>query len=151
MLGPGSLYTSLLPSLLIPEIRDAVAAATSARAVYVCNVATQDGETTGFDLADHVEALDRHTAPGIVDVVLANDRFDARVPPTGRPSPSACAGRRRHGRRHRGSSSMTSSTPTTPITTTRPAWRRGDPARARRRGRPADDADRGPDAPESPA
>jgi 2-phospho-L-lactate transferase/gluconeogenesis factor (CofD/UPF0052 family) len=40
--------------------------------VYVCNVATQQGETAGFDLADHVEALERHTAPGIVDVVLAN-------------------------------------------------------------------------------
>ena len=48
--------------------------------MYVCNVATQDGETDGLDLADHVEALVAHTAPGLVDVVLANDRFDARVP-----------------------------------------------------------------------
>jgi hypothetical protein len=46
----------------------------------VCNVATQDGETTGMDLARHVEALVAHTGPGICDLVLANDRFDARVP-----------------------------------------------------------------------
>jgi uncharacterized cofD-like protein len=79
VLGPGSLYTSLLPSLLIPAIRDAVLAATAPR-LYVCNVATQEGETTGMDLAEHVAAVIEHTAPGIVDVVLANNRFDARIP-----------------------------------------------------------------------
>jgi uncharacterized cofD-like protein len=79
VLGPGSLYTSLLPSLLIPAIRDAVMAATAPR-LYVCNVATQEGETTGMDLAEHVAAVIEHTAPGIVDVVLANNRFDARIP-----------------------------------------------------------------------
>jgi uncharacterized cofD-like protein len=79
VLGPGSLYTSLLPSLLIPAIRDAVLGSSVPR-VYVCNVATQEGETTGLDLAGHVAALVDHTAPGIVDVVLANNRFDARIP-----------------------------------------------------------------------
>ena len=79
VLGPGSLYTSLLPSLLIPAIRDAVLAATAPR-LYVCNVATQEGETTGMDLAEHVAAVVEHTAPGIVDVVVANNRFDARIP-----------------------------------------------------------------------
>ena len=79
VLGPGSLYTSLLPSLLVPGIRDAVLVAGAPR-VYVCNVATQEGETAGFDLAGHLEALVAHTAPGIVDIVLANDRFDARAP-----------------------------------------------------------------------
>jgi uncharacterized cofD-like protein len=79
VLGPGSLFTSLLPVLLVPEIRDAVATASALR-LYVCNVATQAGETAGYDLADHVEALVGHTATGLVDVVLANDRFDARVP-----------------------------------------------------------------------
>jgi len=79
VLGPGSLYTSLLPSLLIPAIRDAVMAATAPR-LYVCNVATQEGETTGMDLAEHVAAVVEHTAPGIVDVVVANNRFDARIP-----------------------------------------------------------------------
>jgi uncharacterized cofD-like protein len=80
VLGPGSLYTSLLPNLLLPAIRDALLAATAPR-LYVCNVATQDGETAGFDLAAHVEALVAHTAPGLVDLVLANNRFDARTPP----------------------------------------------------------------------
>jgi uncharacterized cofD-like protein len=79
VLGPGSLYTSLLPSLLLPAVRDALLE-TSALKVFVCNVATQAGETEGFDLNAHVEALVGHTAPGIVDVVLANDRFDAKVP-----------------------------------------------------------------------
>ena len=48
--------------------------------VFVCNVATQEGETAGMDLVRHVEALTSHTAPGIVDIVLANNRFDARIP-----------------------------------------------------------------------
>jgi uncharacterized cofD-like protein len=72
VLGPGSLYTSLLPSLLIPAIRDAVARAGAPR-IFVCNVATQEGETTGFDLADHVEALISHTTSNLVDIVLANN------------------------------------------------------------------------------
>ena len=79
VLGPGSLFTSILPSLLLPEIRDAVMASSALR-VYVCNVATQQGETAGFDLADHIEALEQHTATGIVDVVLANNQFHARTP-----------------------------------------------------------------------
>jgi uncharacterized cofD-like protein len=80
VLGPGSLYTSLLPSLLIPAIRDAILAAEALR-VFVCNVATQDGETAGFDLAAHLEALAAHTAPELVDVALANNHFGARTPP----------------------------------------------------------------------
>ena len=72
VLGPGSLYTSLLPSLLLPGIRDAVAGSAALR-VFVCNVATQDGETLGMDLAAHVDALAAHVGSGIVDVVLANN------------------------------------------------------------------------------
>jgi uncharacterized cofD-like protein len=79
VLGPGSLFTSLLPSLLIPDIRDALLASSATR-VFVCNVATQEGETTGFDLGAHVEALIAHTAPGMVDVVVANNDLGARAP-----------------------------------------------------------------------
>jgi len=75
VLGPGSLYTSVLPVLLIPAIRQAVAASSAIR-LYACNVATQTGETAGYDLADHVEALLSLTQPGLVDVVLANDELD---------------------------------------------------------------------------
>ena len=81
VIGPGSLFTSILPNLLVPELRDAVLASPALR-IYVCNVATQAGETAGFDLAEHVEILERHTAPGVVDVVLANNQFSARVPGT---------------------------------------------------------------------
>jgi uncharacterized cofD-like protein len=79
VLGPGSLFTSILPSLLLPEIRDAVTASPAVR-IYVCNVATQEGETVGFDLAAHVEALADHAGIGILDAVLANNQFGARVP-----------------------------------------------------------------------
>ncbi len=79
VLGPGSLFTSLLPALLVPGIREAVAAS-GALVVFACNVATQPGETGGFDLADHLEALARHGAAHLPDVVLANNRFDAVAP-----------------------------------------------------------------------
>ena len=79
VLGPGSLFTSVLPALLVPGIREALAV-TSAQRVYVCNVATQPGETSGFDLADHVAALERHLGTDAVDLVLANNRFDAQPP-----------------------------------------------------------------------
>jgi uncharacterized cofD-like protein len=75
VLGPGSLYTSVLPVLLIPAIREAVAASPGIR-IYACNVATQRGETEGYDVADHVEALLAHAAPGSLDLVLVNDRYE---------------------------------------------------------------------------
>jgi uncharacterized cofD-like protein len=80
VLGPGSLYTSVLPVLLVPAIQEAVAAAPGIR-VYACNVATQPGETEGYDLADHVDALVAHTQPGLIDLVIANDRFDGEDAP----------------------------------------------------------------------
>jgi uncharacterized cofD-like protein len=79
VVGPGSLYTSLLPTLLVPGVQDAIAASSALR-IFVCNVATQAGETDGFDLADHVEALAAHTLPGLFDLVLANNQFGARIP-----------------------------------------------------------------------
>lgn len=79
VIGPGSLYTSLLPSLLVPGLAAALAEAHGLR-VYVCNVATQIGETSDHDLADHVEALVAHVGTGIVDAVLANNQFGARIP-----------------------------------------------------------------------
>jgi len=80
VLGPGSLYTSVLPVLLIPQIRAAVASAPGIR-VYACNVATQVGETEGMDLAQHVEALVAHTQRDLVDLVIANDRFNGEDAP----------------------------------------------------------------------
>jgi uncharacterized cofD-like protein len=79
VVGPGSLYTSIMPSLLLPEIADALGEAPGVR-LYVCNVATQKGETAGYDLADHISALERHAGPGLLDVVLANNQFGAKRP-----------------------------------------------------------------------
>jgi len=75
ILAPGSLFTSLLPNLLVPGIADAIRAATGA-CVYVCNVATQRGETTHFAVRDHVQAIERYIGPGVIDAVIANDRTD---------------------------------------------------------------------------
>lgn len=76
VLGPGSLYTSVLPNLLVPQIAAALAA-TKAPVLYVANVATQPGETDGYSLAEHVAALRRHAGPDVVDLVLANDNLRA--------------------------------------------------------------------------
>jgi uncharacterized cofD-like protein len=86
VVGPGSLYTSLLPALLVPGVQEAMAASSAVR-IFVCNVATQAGETEGFDLADHVEALAAHTRPGLFDMVLANNQFGARIPPVWHAEP----------------------------------------------------------------
>ncbi len=72
VLGPGSLYTSVIPNVLIPEIRDALLS-TRAWVVYVCNVMTQAGETDGYTAADHLDALQRHGLTGGIDVILVND------------------------------------------------------------------------------
>jgi uncharacterized cofD-like protein len=79
VIGPGSLYTSILPALLVPGIAEAIAAS-GALVVFACNVATQPGETRGLDLAGHVEALGRHGFGHLPDIVLANNRFDAAAP-----------------------------------------------------------------------
>jgi uncharacterized cofD-like protein len=79
VVGPGSLYSSVLPNLLISDIRDAIAAAAGIRA-YVCNVATQPGETGFYSAAQHLEALIDHVGDGLFDYVLLNDNHDARRP-----------------------------------------------------------------------
>jgi uncharacterized cofD-like protein len=72
--GPGSLFTSILPNLLVDGIRRAVAASPACK-LYVCNVATQPGETDGFDVGQHVDALHRHVGRGLFPYVLANDNL----------------------------------------------------------------------------
>ncbi len=71
LLGPGSLYTSILPNLLIPGIRQALAKA-KAPVVLLLNLMTQPGETDGMMGADHLRALAKHAGGGIVDAVLVN-------------------------------------------------------------------------------
>jgi uncharacterized cofD-like protein len=83
LIGPGSLYTSILPNLLIPDLAQALKHA-RAPVVYICNLATQAGETSGYDVADHVRALHEHIPDLALDVVLANDNWDASPEVLGR-------------------------------------------------------------------
>lgn len=69
VLGPGSLFTSTIPPLLVPEIRAAVLAATCRR-VYVANLLQEPHETIGYDAAGHVERLFQHVGQGVVDTVM---------------------------------------------------------------------------------
>ena len=71
VIGPGSLFTSILPNLLVPGITRALDE-TAALKVYVCNVATQVGETDGYSVEDHVKALQSYTFQGIADYAVAN-------------------------------------------------------------------------------
>lgn len=72
ILGPGSLYTSILPNLLVPKIGDEVCKA-MAKKVYICNVMTQAGETLDFTASDHVRALYDHMKMNFIDTILVND------------------------------------------------------------------------------
>ncbi|WP_376791725.1 uridine diphosphate-N-acetylglucosamine-binding protein YvcK [Thermoflexus sp.] len=75
VLGPGSLYTSVLPNLLVEGIVPAIRASRALK-VYVCNVATQIGETEGYSVGEHVQAIERHVGPGLFELVLVNSRTD---------------------------------------------------------------------------
>ena len=80
VIGPGSLYTSILPNLLVKGIAEAVVNA-GAQRLYICNVATEHGETIGYTVADHVAALQKHTGRTIVDYVVANSGTAELGPP----------------------------------------------------------------------
>lgn len=71
-LGPGSLYTSVLPDLLVPEILQAIKES-NAPCLYICNVMTQPGETEGYTVSDHVKALIEHVGKNVIDYVLVNN------------------------------------------------------------------------------
>ncbi len=71
VLGPGSLFTSVIPNLLVEGMEDMLRQLTVPK-IYVCNVMTQPGETDGFGAADHLEALERHIGAGLVDTIVVN-------------------------------------------------------------------------------
>ncbi len=79
VVGPGSLYTSILPNLLVKDITAALRASDALK-IYVCNLATQAGETDGYDAADHVRALHNHLGESIFDYVLVNDNMEVQKP-----------------------------------------------------------------------
>jgi len=78
VLGPGSLYTSVIPNLLVPEIRNAVIRSRGVK-IYIMNLVMQDGETWGFKASDHLKTLEEVLGAGVIDYVIiprgANDIF----------------------------------------------------------------------------
>ncbi len=81
VIGPGSLYTSLLPNLLVPDLLSAIRASRAVK-VYVCNIATQPGETDLYSCYDHVHALEEHVGEDLFDVVLCNENNEGELGPT---------------------------------------------------------------------
>ena len=79
IVGPGSLYTSIIPNLLVPDISEAIRASRGLRFL-ICNVATQPGETEGYTCGDHIKAIEKIIGNGIFDVVICNDNCNGRLP-----------------------------------------------------------------------
>lgn len=79
LVGPGSLYTSLLPNLLVPDLAAALRTSRALK-IYVCNLTTQAGETNAYSCYDHVRALEDHVGEDLFDIVLCNDNYEGRLP-----------------------------------------------------------------------
>ncbi|MCM1988439.1 gluconeogenesis factor YvcK family protein [Oceanirhabdus seepicola] len=71
VIGPGSLYTSIIPNLLVQDIKEALLRA-NGRKVYISNIMTQQGETDNYKVSDHVRAIIKHSSPKIIDEIIAN-------------------------------------------------------------------------------
>jgi len=81
IVGPGSLYTSILPNLVVDGMAEALKASPAIK-VFVCNVATQPGETDAFRVSDHLEAIERHLGANIFDFVVVNSNNNFTLPPS---------------------------------------------------------------------
>ena len=79
VVGPGSLYTSLLPNLLVRDLLSAIIASRAIK-IFVCNIATQTGETDSYSCHDHVRALEEHIGEDLFDVVLCNQNHSTPLP-----------------------------------------------------------------------
>lgn len=79
VIGPGSLYTSILPNLLVPDIAAAIRASRALK-IYICNVATQPGETDGYSCGDHVRALEEHVGGALFEIVVSNSNCEGELP-----------------------------------------------------------------------
>ncbi len=80
IIGPGSLYTSLLPNLLVRDLAEAVRASQAIK-FFVCNVATESGETDRFNCLDHVRSVEKHVGEGMFDLVICNNHFEGHLGP----------------------------------------------------------------------
>ncbi len=88
VIGPGSLYTSVMPNLLVSGVQKALAASTALK-VFVCNVATQQGETDGFSVVNHIEAIERHAGSGLLHAIIANNNIVPALPEEWHSAPVA--------------------------------------------------------------
>jgi uncharacterized cofD-like protein len=79
IIGPGSLYTSILPNLLVPDISASIRASRALK-IYVCNVATQPGETDGFSCSDHIRVCEEHVGEALFELVVANSSYNSQLP-----------------------------------------------------------------------
>ncbi|MEW5868646.1 MAG: gluconeogenesis factor YvcK family protein [Chloroflexota bacterium] len=79
VIGPGSLYTSLLPNLLVPDLVEAIRASRALK-LFVCNVATEPGETEHFACGDHLRVVEEHVGGGLFDVAIANHCYEGKLP-----------------------------------------------------------------------
>jgi len=79
VIGPGSLYTSILPNLLVPDLLAALQASRALK-IYVVNIATQPGETSTYGLSEHISVLEDHLQEGLFDVIVCNNRHDGVLP-----------------------------------------------------------------------
>ena len=78
IVGPGSLYTSLIPPLLVKDLTNVIKES-SALKIYICNVATQKGETDGFSVYDHIVAIEQHTYKDIFDYIVADENDNTPI------------------------------------------------------------------------
>ncbi|MDB4865726.1 MAG: YvcK family protein [Cohnella sp.] len=77
LIGPGSLYTSILPNLIVPKLAEAIVGSEAVK-IFVCNVMTQPGETDGYSVSDHLTAIQDHIGHHLFDYVIVND---GEIPP----------------------------------------------------------------------
>jgi uncharacterized cofD-like protein len=78
VVGPGSLYTSILPNLLVHDLLAAIQTSRATK-IYVCNIAMQSGETDSFTCHDHVHALENHVGKDLFDIILCNDNYEDNI------------------------------------------------------------------------
>ncbi|NJM95989.1 MAG: YvcK family protein [Phormidesmis sp. RL_2_1] len=78
IIGPGSLYTSIIPNLLVPELVDALAAR-NVPSIYICNIMTEPGETQGYTVSEHIKAIDRACGQRLFDAVLVQKKIPSEA------------------------------------------------------------------------
>ncbi len=79
VIGPGSLYTSIMPNLLVNDLAQAIRSSRAMK-LYICNVATEPGETDGYTCGDHLRAIDDHVGTGLFDIAVANQCYEGKLP-----------------------------------------------------------------------